>query len=80
MNSIISIEHLTEQQQWIASQLWTCDNMHEVIELREALAPEMLHDFVLMVELIILGDMDTSIQTEEDCRDAQIEIMNFTKY
>lgn len=79
MNSILSIEKLTEQQRWIASQLWICDNVHEVLEFRETLEFDMLHDFVLMVEMIMLADMDAIIIDEKDCREAQIEIMNATR-
>lgn len=79
MNSILSIEKLTEQQRWIASQLWTCDDMHEVLEFRETLEADMLHDFVLMVEMIMLADMDAAIIDEKDCREAQVEIMNITR-
>lgn len=76
MNSILPIEKLTEQQRWIVSQLWMCENMHEVLEFRETLEFDMLHDFILMVEMILLSDMDATIINEKDCREAQVEIMN----
>jgi len=80
MNSIIEIDQLTSQQKWLCQQLWLCETFDEVIELRDSIDSDMHLDLVLMVKLIQLADIDNSVVDESDCIDAQIEIMNFTKY
>ena len=70
MNSIINLDGLNEQQRWLAQQIWICDTLDEVAELRDSLHESMWHDLFLVMELIFLADMDNIIQTESDCPDA----------
>lgn len=79
MNSIISLTGLTEQQKWLAQQLWMCDNLDEVAELRDALDQSMWHDMHLVMELIFLADIDNMVLTESDCPHV-IDIMEKIRY
>jgi hypothetical protein len=74
MNSIINLNGLSERQQWLAQQLWICDTLDEVADLRDSLDESMWHDLFLVMELIFLADVDSVVQTESDCPDA-IDIM-----
>jgi hypothetical protein len=78
-NSIIQIDHLTDQQQWLCQQLWLCETFDEIIELRDAIDRDMHHDLMLMILLIKLADLDNSVVDESDCIDAQVEIMNLMR-
>lgn len=79
MNSIIEIENLTDQQKWLCQQLWLCESFDEVIELRDAIDPDLHSDLILMVILIQMADIDNSVIDESDCVEAQVEIMNIMK-
>ena len=70
MNSIINLNGLNEQQQWLAQQLWICDTLDEVPDLRDSLDESMWKDLFLVMELIFLSDMDNVVITESDCPDA----------
>jgi len=70
MNSIINLNGLNEQQQWLAQQLWICDTLDEVADLRDSLDESMWKDLFLVMELIFLSDMDNVVITESDCPDA----------
>lgn len=78
-NSIIQIDNLTDQQQWLCQQLWLCETFDEIIELRDSIDRDMHHDLMLMILLIKLADLDNSVVDESDCIDAQVEIMNLMR-
>lgn len=79
MPAIINLQGLTEQQRWLAQQLWTCDSLDEVAELRDSLNEEMWHDMYLVMELIFLADVDSYVVDESDCPDA-FDIMEKLRY
>lgn len=70
MKSIISLDGLSKQQQWLAQQLWTCESLDEVADLRDSLDDDMYDDFYLVMELIFLADIDNFVIDENDCVDA----------
>jgi len=70
MKSIISLNGLNEQQRWLAQQLWLCESLDEVADLRDSLDEDMYHDIHLVMELIFLADMDNFVIDEKDCKDA----------
>jgi len=70
MRSIISLNGLNEQQRWLAHQLWLCESLDEVADLRDSLDEDMYHDIHLVMELIFLADMDNFVIDEKDCKDA----------
>ena len=70
MSSIISLRGLNAQQRWLAQQLWICDTLDEVADLRDSLDQDMWHDMYLVMELIFLADVDSYIIDENDCKDA----------
>jgi len=74
MNSIISLFGLNSQQKWLAQQLWTCDTLDEVAELRDSLDEDLWHDLFVVMELIFLADIDNIVNTEEDCEVANLII------
>jgi len=79
MPSVISLFGLNSQQKWLAQQLWTCDTLDEVAELRDSLDEDHWHDLFLVMELIWLADVDTAVYYESDCLDA-IDIMEKLRY
>lgn len=79
MSAIISLEGLTDQQKWLAQQLWLCSSLDEVAEFRDSIDEDMWHDMYLVMELIFLADMDSYIVDESDCPDA-IDIMENLRY
>lgn len=70
MRSIINLNGLNEQQKWLARQLWLCESLEEIAELRDSLDEDMYHDIHLVMELIFLADMDNFVIDEKDCKDA----------
>jgi len=74
MNSTISLFGLNQRQRWLAQQLWLCETLDEVAELRDSIDEDMWQDLFVIMELIFLADMDSMIDNEEDCKDA-IKIM-----
>ena len=74
MNSTISLFGLNQRQRWLAQQLWICETLDEVAELRDSIDEEMWHDLFVVMELIFLADMDSMVTDEKDCKDA-IEII-----
>lgn len=74
MPAIISLHGMNDQQRWLAEQLWICDSLDEIAELRDSVDETMHHDLYLVMELIFLADMDSCINTEDDSIDA-IDIM-----
>ena len=80
LNSVIEIDHLNDQQKWLAQQLWLCDTFEDVIELKDAIDPSMHHDMILMMILIQMADIDNTVVDERDCVEAQVEIMNLMRY
>lgn len=70
MSWIISLYGMTEQQKWLAQQLWLCDGWDEVREFRDSIDPEMWPDAQLVMECLILADMDNAINDETDCEEA----------
>ena len=79
MPSVISLFGLNDKQKWLAQQLWTCDTLDEVAELRDSLDEYHWHDLFLVMELIWLADVDSMIYYESDCEDA-IDIMEKLRY
>jgi len=79
MSSVISLFGLNERQKWLAQQLWTCDSLDEVAELRDSLDESHWHDLFLVMELIWLADVDSMVYYESDCPDA-VDIMESLKY
>ena len=79
MASIISLFGLTDQQKWLAQQLWICESLDEIAELRDSVEPDMHHDLYLIMELIFLDDMDSHIIDEADCPDS-FDIMEKIKH
>jgi len=79
MPSVISLFGLNDKQKWLAQQLWTCDTLDEVAELRDSLDEDHWHDLFLVMELIWLADVDTAVYYESDCADA-IDIMEKLRY
>jgi len=79
MPSVISLFGLNDKQKWLAQQLWTCDTLDEVAELRDSLDEDHWHDLFLVMELIWLADVDTAVCYESDCADA-IDIMEKLRY
>jgi len=79
MPSIINLFGLSEQQRWLARQLWICENLDEVADLRDSLDESMWHDMYLVMELIFLADLDNLIYTESDCADV-VDIMEKLRY
>jgi len=78
MNSIISLRGLNAQQRWLAQQLWICENLDEVADLRDSIDEDMWHDMYLVMELIWLADVDRAVYYESDCPDA-VDIMEMLK-
>jgi len=79
MPSVISLFGLNEEQKWLAQQLWSCDSLDEVADLRDSLDESLWHDLFLVMELIWLADVDSAVFTESDCADA-IDIMEKLRY
>jgi hypothetical protein len=79
MPSIINLFGLSEQQRWLAQQLWICDSLDEVADLRDSLDESMWHDMYLVMELIFLADLDNVVISESDCPDA-VDIMEKLRY
>ena len=78
MSSVISLFGLNERQKWLAQQLWTCDSLDEVAELRDSLDESHWHDLFLVMELIWLADVDSTVYYESDCPDA-VDIMEMLR-
>jgi len=78
MSSVISLFGLNERQRWLAQQLWTCDSLDEVAELRDSLDESHWHDLFLVMELIWLADVDSTVYYESDCPDA-VDIMEMLR-
>jgi hypothetical protein len=70
MSSVINLFGLNNRQRWLAQQLWTCDTLDEVAELRDSLDERHWHDLFLVMELIWLADVDNMVFYESDCPDA----------
>jgi len=68
MSTIINLFGLNEQQRWLAQQLWLCQTLDEVRDLRDAVDEDLHHDLILIMELIYLGDVDNLVVSESDCR------------
>ena len=66
---IISIEGLTDQQAWLAQQLWLCESLDEIADLKDSVDEDMIHDLHLVMELIFTAHIDQYVETEEDCSD-----------
>ena len=79
MSSIISLRGLNDQQRWLAQQLWICDNLDEVADLRDSIDEDMWHDMYLVMELIFLADIDSYIIDENDCKDANTIINELSR-
>jgi hypothetical protein len=79
MPSVISLFGLNEKQKWIAQQLWCCDTLDEVADLRDSLDEAHWHDLFLVMELIWMSDVDNAVYYESDCADA-IDIMEKLRY
>jgi hypothetical protein len=79
MPSVISLFGLNEEQKWLAQQLWSCDSLDEVADLRDSLDEAHWHDLFLVMELIWLADVDSAVFAESDCADA-IDIMEKLRY
>jgi len=79
MPAIINLHGLTEQQRWLAQQLWICDSLDEVAQFRDSIDEDMWHDMYLVMELIFLADVDSCVQTESDCPDA-VDIMEMLRH
>jgi hypothetical protein len=79
MPSVISLFGLNEEQKWLAQQLWSCDSLDEVADLRDSLDESLWHDLFLVMELIWLADVDSAVFAESDCADA-IDIMEKLRY
>jgi len=78
MSSVISLFGLNNRQKWLAQQLWTCDSLDEVADLRDSLDESHWHDLFLVMELIWLADVDNAVYYESDCLDAS-DIMEIIK-
>lgn len=74
MSTIINLFGLNEQQRWLAQQLWLCQTLDEVRDLRDAVDENLHHDLILIMELIYLGDVDNLVISESDCPDV-VDIM-----
>ena len=74
MSTIINLFGLNEQQRWLAQQLWLCQTLDEVRDLRDAVDEDLHHDIILIMELIYLGDVDNLVISESDCPDV-VDIM-----
>ena len=74
MSTIINLFGLNEQQRWLAQQLWLCQTLDEVRDLRDAVDEDLHHDLILIMELIYLGDVDNLVISESDCPDV-VDIM-----
>jgi len=74
MSTIINLFGLNEQQRWLAQQLWLCQTLDEVRDLRDAVDEDLHHDLILIMELIYLGDVDNLVVSESDCPDV-VDIM-----
>ena len=64
---IISLSGLTDQQAWLAAQLWTCDDLDEIADLKDSIQDDMLPDLYLVMECIYMAHVDQYVETEEDC-------------
>ena len=78
MSTIINLFGLNEQQRWLAQQLWLCQTLDEVRDLRDAVDEDLHHDIILIMELIYLGDVDNLVISESDCPDV-VDIMEKIK-
>ena len=78
MSTIINLFGLNEQQRWLAQQLWLCQTLDEVRDLRDAVDENLHHDLILIMELIYLGDVDNLVISESDCPDV-VDIMEKIK-
>ena len=65
---IISLYGLTDQQAWLAQQLWTCDTLDEIADLKDSIQDDMHDDLYLVMELIYMAHVDNYVETEEDCK------------
>jgi hypothetical protein len=74
MNSIISLFGLNQRQKWLAQQLWICETLDEVADLRDSIDEDMWQDLFVVMELIFLADVDSVVDSKEDCAEA-IEIL-----
>jgi len=74
MNTVISLFGLNEQQRWLAQQLWICDSLDDIADLRDSIDESMWRDMYTVMELIFIADMDNVVIDEDDCPDA-IDIM-----
>jgi len=68
---IISLYGLSDQQAWLAQQLWTCDSLDEIADLRDSIQDDMLPDLYLVMECIYMAHVDQYVETEEDCTTAK---------
>ena len=64
---IISLYGLTDLQAWLAQQLWSCDTLDEIADLKDSIQDDMLDDLYLVMELIYFAHVDQYVETEEDC-------------
>ena len=67
---IISLYGLSDQQAWLAQQLWTCDDLDEIADLKDSIQDDMLPDLYLVMECIYIAHVDNYVETEEDCKTA----------